>query len=160
MSNNHSRSRTRKFLYQMLYARSFWNVDSQDFRESFFSWVFDSNIDEKYLEEMYHIILEKEAFFIQIIQKFAPKFQVENMDLSYVLPLFIAMAEIFFLWEEIPAKVSLNEAIEIAKVYGDDSSKKIVNGVLNKIVNEIPELEKLSKEFDSSISVKSFFTKQ
>jgi transcription termination factor NusB len=33
----------------------------------------------------------------------------------------------FFLTEEIPGKVSINEAVEIAKVYGDDSSKKIVN---------------------------------
>ncbi len=134
-------------------------MDSVDFRESFFSGVFDSNIDEKYLEEMYKIILEKESFFIQVIQKFAPKFQVENMDLSYVVPLFIGMWEMFFLSEEIPAKVSLNEAIEIAKVYGDDSSKKIVNGVLNKVVNEVEELQKLAKDFDYNKEYVSFFKK-
>jgi transcription termination factor NusB len=39
----------------------------------------------------------------------------------------------FFLDEEIPAKVSINEAIEVTKSFWDDSSKKIVNWVLNKI---------------------------
>jgi len=65
----------------------------------------------------------------------------------------------FFLSEEIPAKVSLNEAIEIAKVYGDDSSKKIVNGVLNKVVNEVEELQKLAKDFDYNKEYVSFFKK-
>ncbi|MCP8616816.1 transcription antitermination factor NusB [Salirhabdus salicampi] len=38
--------------------------------------------------------------------------------------------------EEIPAKVSINEAVEIAKTYGDDKSSRFVNGVLSKMVNE------------------------
>jgi N utilization substance protein B len=132
----------------MLYARNFGTVEKEGFREAFFAGVFESNIDEAYLEEMFETILEKEAFLIYVIQKFAPKFQVENMDLVYVLPIFIGACEMLFLKEQIPAKVSMNEAIEIAKVYGDDSSKKIVNGVLNKIVTEIDELSALSKTFD------------
>lgn len=157
MSYDYSRSRTRKFLYQMLYARSFGNIDKTDFRDAFFSGVFDSNVDETYLEEMYETILEKEAFLIFTIQKFAPKFQVENMDLSYVLPIYIGACEMLFLKEEIPAKVSMNEAIEVAKVYGDDSSKKIVNGVLNKLVAEIDDFLSLSKSFDYSKEYISFF---
>ena len=35
--------------------------------------------------------------------------------------------------ETVPAKVAINEAIEIAKVYGDDSSPKFINSVLDKI---------------------------
>ena len=60
-----------------------------------------------------------------------------------MLPIFIGACEMLFLKEEIPAKVSMNEAIEIAKVYGDDSSKKIVNGVLNKLVTQIDEIMSL-----------------
>ncbi len=143
----------------MLYARSFGDIEQENFRDAFFSWVFDAQIDEKYLEEMFKIILEKEAFLIYTIQKFAPKFQVSSMDLSYVLPLFIGMSEMFFLSEEIPAKVSVNEAIEVAKMYGDDSSKKIVNGVLHKVVNEINELIQFEKQFVYNESTFSFFKK-
>ena len=35
--------------------------------------------------------------------------------------------------ESVPPKVAINEAIEIAKVYGDDSSPKFINSVLDKI---------------------------
>jgi hypothetical protein len=80
------------------------------------------------------------------------------MSLLYILPVYVAMAEIFFLKEEIPVKVSINEAIELAKIYSDDPVKKIVNGILNNVMNdydilskEIPQME-VKNEF-------SFFKK-
>lgn len=36
--------------------------------------------------------------------------------------------------EDIPANVSINEAVELAKKYGGDQSKNFINGVLGKIV--------------------------
>ena len=42
-----------------------------------------------------------------------------------------------YLKEEIPMKVSINEAVEMAKVYSSDSSKKIVNGILNNFYKNI-----------------------
>lgn len=153
--SNYSRSRTRKFLYQMLYATSFWKLDEQEFRESFFSWVFDSNLDEEYLNKIYKIILEKEWFFIEVIKKFAPKFDIENMDLSYIIPVYIWVWELVFLDWDIPEKVSINESIEIAKIYWDDSSKKIVNWILNNVIKNLDELKNESKNFD--YSKKGFF---
>lgn len=45
----------------------------------------------------------------------------------------IAVLEINFL-EDIPTSVSINEAIELANLYGDEKSGKFVNGVLSKII--------------------------
>jgi len=53
-----------------------------------------------------------------------------------------------FLKEEIPAKVTINEAVELAKVYGDDSAKKIVNGVLNKIYQDHKDITKDLESFN------------
>ena len=64
------------------------------------------------------------------------------MSPTYILPIYIALAEIFFLEEEIPIKVSLNEAIEIAKTYADDPGKKVVNGILNQVMENYDELKK------------------
>lgn len=141
-----SRSRTRKFLYQMLYASTFDAVQDGSFRESFFSWVFDSNLDEDYLKEMFDLVLQHQSFLIQVVGKYAPKFDIENMDLSYIIPIFIGTTEMLLLPEEIPAKVSINEAVEISKIYWDDSSRKMVNGVLNKI---LVNLEILKKELEA-----------
>jgi N utilization substance protein B len=49
------------------------------------------------------------------------------MNIINILPIYISLAEIFFLNEDIPIKASINEAIELAKFYSDEPSKKIVN---------------------------------
>ena len=49
----------------------------------------------------------------------------------------------------IPAKVAINEAIEMAKTFGGDSSGKFVNGVLGAIMKEMP-----IKEVDKQIPTK------
>ncbi len=157
--SNFSRSRTRKFLYQMLYAQSFWEVENNSFKESFFSWVFDSQLDEEYLKTMFDLILENEEFLIEVLKKYAPKFEVDNMDLSYIIPVFIWTTELLLLPEEIPAKVSINEAVEISKVYWDDSSRKMVNWVLNKILNDLELLQKEVKAFKKDWNKKTIFSK-
>ena len=43
--------------------------------------------------------------------------------------------------KNIPAKVAINEAIEMAKTFGGDSSGKFVNGVLGAIMKEMPAKE-------------------
>jgi len=152
------RKKTRKLLFQELYAMSINEFESDSFHESYFDDVFTFNQDEKYLTEMRKIITFYEKFFIHLIKKYSPKFKIESMSLSYTLPIYIWLAEIFYLEEEIPGKVSINEAVEIAKVYGDDSSKKIVNGVLNHVYKEHEELAKI-KDADYSSIVESCFNK-
>jgi len=144
--NKYSRSRTRKFLYQMLYAQTFWPINKKEFIDVFYNRVFKNKLDKDYLYKMNELILDYEYFFINIIQKYAPKFKVEKMDLSYILPIYISICEIIIMEEEIPIKVSINEAIEIAKIYWDDSSRKIVNWVLNNVLKDI---EKITQEFKS-----------
>lgn len=94
------------------------------------------------MQEMNELVSKNEDFFQKIIQKYAPKFDVKNMSLMYTLPLYIALGEMFFLKEEIPAKVSINEAIEISKTYCDESGRKIVNGILNKVFENHDEIKK------------------
>ena len=44
--------------------------------------------------------------------------------------------------EEVPHKVAINEAIELAKNFGGQNSSRFINGVLGTIYNEIKEKEK------------------
>ena len=153
-----NRKKSRKLLFQELYAMSMNDFDIELFKESFFDSVFSFNQDEEYIEEMKKVITFNESFFINILKLYTPKFKVENMSLSYILPIYIGLGEMFFLTEEIPGKVSINEAVEIAKVYWDDSSKKIVNWVLNKVFKNYDELEK-TKNDDYSEIIWSCFKK-
>lgn len=49
----------------------------------------------------------------------------------------LAVFELVYCQENVPANVVLDEAIEIAKIYGDDQSSRFVNGVLSKIKDQL-----------------------
>jgi len=66
------------------------------------------------------------------ISKYATNWQIERMAVVDRNILRIAVFEILFLGD-IPPKVSINEAVDIAKKYGDKDSGKFVNGILDKI---------------------------
>lgn len=58
--------------------------------------------------------------------------RISKMDLSILK---LAIYEIKY--NEIPYKVAINEAVELAKKYGEDKSKNFVNGILASIVKEM-----------------------
>ena len=143
-----NRKQTWILLFQLLFSSSFQILDRDDFMESFYINKFSYEIDKEYLEEMLRIITYREEFFIEIVKKYSPKFDFEKMSILIVLPIYIALAEIFYFSEEIPMKVSINEAIELAKTYSADSTKKVVNWVLNNIIKDYDELKTLKDNYN------------
>jgi transcription termination factor NusB len=148
-----NRKKTRKYLYQKVYATTFSKVDDSEFDNTFYSEVFDFDLDSKYLDEMYSLILEKEAYFLKIISMLAPKFKIQSMWNHYLIPVFIWACEMLYLEEEIPAKVSINESIEMAKVYWDESSKKIVNWIMNKLYKDFDKIKEELEQFDWNFEI-------
>ena len=71
-------------------------------------------------------------FIDSVISKYATNWQIQRMPIIDRNILRLATFELLFA-EDIPPKVSINEAIEMAKRYGDKDSGKFVNGVLDKI---------------------------
>ena len=72
------------------------------------------------------------TFVDDLISKYTTNWQLKRMAVIDRNILRFATYELLFA-EEIPPKVSINEAIDIAKKYGDKDSGKFVNGVLDKI---------------------------
>ncbi len=75
------------------------------------------------------------------IVAFAPHWPMEQMTLIDRNILRIGVYELMFTDGEIPPKVAINEAIEIAKTYGGLSSGKFVNGILGALYNDIKKDE-------------------
>ena len=73
-----------------------------------------------------------------IISKYAKAWPVSQMPSVDKNILRIAIQEII-LDKQIPEKVAINEAIEIAKLYGTEKSPKFINGVLGTLLEEISE---------------------
>ena len=153
-----SRKKSRKFLFQKLFSDTYHNNDSELFSESFMIDSFKWNLDDNYLSEMEKLIKSKQPELLEILKMYAPKFSPEKMDLTYVIPIFIWATEMLYFSDEIPAKVSLNEAIEISKLYWTDSSPKIVNWVLNQLYKNYEEA-KIKLENIEGKSNFDFFTK-
>lgn len=73
----------------------------------------------------------------QLISQYAPEWPIEQITVVDRNILRIGIYELKFSKGEIPPKVAINEAIELAKTFGGESSGKFVNGVLGSIYKEM-----------------------
>lgn len=69
-----------------------------------------------------------------LIERYAPEWPVDQIAVIDRNILRMAICEIL-LQEETPLKVAINEAVELAKEFGSDSSARFVNGVLGSLVS-------------------------
>lgn len=129
-----SRSRTRRFLLQSLYARVIAGVSASKEAEFFED---ADRIDDAYAASLEKIIIEQEGKLLAVIYEFAPKYDIKTLPNINALILLIALAELLVLRpDDVPPRVSVDEAIELAKRYSDDAAKKLINGVLNVILTK------------------------
>jgi len=83
----------------------------------------------------------------EIIKKLAPEWPIEQITIIDRNVLRIGIYELMFSKRsDVPPKVAINEAIELAKTFGGGSSGKFVNGVLGTLYKEIESSEKASEE--------------
>ena len=75
----------------------------------------------------------------QLITRFAPEWPLEQMAVIDRNILRMAIFE-FLIDQETPVKVAINEAVELAKIYGSDSAPRFVNGVLGSLADELDSL--------------------
>jgi N utilization substance protein B len=80
-------------------------------------------------------VLEHKKDLDKLIDKYAENWRVERMPLTDRNILRLALYEIIY-ENQIPYGVSINEAVELAKLYGTEDSGRFVNGVLGKVVRE------------------------
>jgi N utilization substance protein B len=85
-------------------------------------------------KELVKGVLQNKAELDALIEKFAPAFPVDQMSFIDRNILRLAIFEILF--NKTPIKVSINEAVELAKGFGSDSSPRLINGVLGSITTE------------------------
>ena len=86
-------------------------------------------------EELVKGVLQNKSELDALIKKFAPAFPPEQMSIIDRNILRLAIFEILF-DDKTPFKVAINEAVELAKEFGSDSSPRLINGVLGSITTE------------------------
>lgn len=95
-------------------------------------------IDLKYSKELVESFNTNKEGIDSLINKYAKNWTINRMAKVDLAILRLAICEILYM-SEMPTKVSINEAIELAKLYCDDKSPKFINGILGSVVSEIGE---------------------
>lgn len=96
--------------------------------------------DSAFLKELLSSILAKRIDLDTIIAKAAPDWPLEKIATVDRNVLRLGLYELLFADKnEVPAKVAINEAIELAKTFGGERSGKFVNGVLGSVYKEMGE---------------------
>lgn len=90
---------------------------------------------KKYLTDIVNGILQnKEKITKQIQENLKSDWQIERISKISLALLKLAIYEIQY--QNLPYKAMINEVVELAKTYGEDTSAQFVNGVLASIVNK------------------------
>lgn len=98
---------------------------------------FGHGLEEKeFAEQIVSGVIDNLSKIDELISKFAPSWPIGQITLVDRNILRIGVYELKFC-KDIPPKVAINEAIELAKSFGGASSGKFVNGVLGSMFNEM-----------------------
>ncbi len=100
--------------------------------------------DFKFLERLFMDTINQNEFLEEIIQSKTMNWDVDRIALTDRVILKIALVEMMNS-PSIPVKVTINEAIEISKMYSTPKSKQFVNGVLDVLSNELTSSGKIRK---------------
>jgi len=94
--------------------------------------------DKSFVWKLVNGVVEHIKEIDNIITKAAPEWPLEQITIVDRNVLRIGLFELLYEnKEEVPPKVAINEAIELAKSFGGESSGKFINGVLGTIYNEL-----------------------
>jgi len=137
------RRRAREFVVQVSYAHE---MQQDNLDQTFDLLAVNSELSEdllKFARQLLHGIIAHQKEFDELISSKSRNWDITRIALVDRLILRMALTE-FFYFKDIPPKVSISEAIEIAKVFSTDESSSFVNGILDAILNDALSEGKIS----------------
>ena len=132
MNKSLAREQTFKLLYSMEIRQEYTPEQIELFIQN--NEIEDKKIITYIKDTIEGIIENKEAITKQIEENLKEKWDISRISKIDLVLLQIAIYEI--LYKELPYKIAINEAVELAKKYGEDTSKSFVNGMLASIVKK------------------------
>ena len=127
-----SRELALKFLYQ-------FELNGGDLDEQIKLFLERNSSQEdvaNFMKELVVSLIAKMEEIDEIIQKFSDNWVIDRMTVIDRNILRMGTCELLFSFST-PPKVVINEAIDIAKKYGNEDSPEFINGILDKVYNEI-----------------------
>lgn len=126
-----SRRELREQIFKLLFRIEFNSMEEMEEQEQlFFEDTCEADeTDEEYISSKYRKIAEKLETIDKMLNEKAENWNTDRMGKVDLTILRLAVYEIAF-DEEVPTGVAINEAVELAKKFGQDASSGFVNGIL------------------------------
>ena len=105
----------------------------------------DLEDDLEYSEKLLELTTKNYSEYEELIAKRTPEWDSERIARIDLYIMIMALAE-FMEFPSIPVKVTLNEYLELAKIYSTPQSSKFINGILDKLLNELKKEGKVNKQ--------------
>lgn len=105
-------------------------------------------VQTDFLNQLVFGVIKNREILDNKIREYAPEWPIEKLALVERIILEIGLYELIYT-DDTPNAVIINEAVEIAKSYGDENSNKFINGVLSTAMKQL-EKEKLSQKIQKS----------
>ena len=144
----------RERVLQILYAYSMNKESLESLIQGMLADIPDSS-DKDFARDLINKVLIHADELDMEIKKRVDNWEMNRIALIDKLLLRMGMCELLY-FTDIPPKVSINESIEIAKIYSTGGSGKFINGILDAVLSELKESGKLNKTgrglLDESIS--------
>ena len=131
-----ARRKSRELALQALYQ---WNITRQDpflildQQKANFS---PADEEDEFAQQIVVGVLEHYAHIDELIEKFSEHWRLDRMSIIDRNILRMAIFELLFC-ENIPPRVTLNEAIDLGKRFGSEDSSAFINGILDRIQKEV-----------------------
>ncbi|HEY8518675.1 MAG TPA: transcription antitermination factor NusB [Gammaproteobacteria bacterium] len=134
-SSARARQRARELLVQALYQWQLTGHDEEELKAQFKATAEFGKADGRYFEEVLHAVLADVDALDGLIRRHAAR-SLEQLDVVGRGVLLLGLAELKHRLD-VPTKVVINEAVNLAKRYGAAESFKFVNAVLDKTAREM-----------------------
>lgn len=131
-----NRSNARELLFKLLYELEIQKNDVEEQIDLFIenNNIYDKNVQDYIKNEVTGIYKNISDITNLISSNLKKDWQIDRLSKINLALLKLAIYEMIY--EKIPYKIIINEVVELAKKYGDDSSHSFINGVLASIVKE------------------------
>ena len=126
LSRHEQRYKAMTILYQIkLYETNNIDYDIDNIIDS------QTEVKSKFITNLVHGVMENINEIDECANKYLENWTIDRLGLTDQAILRIAIYEL--LYTDVPSLVSIDEAVELAKNYSDDSVCKMINGVLDKV---------------------------
>ena len=134
-----TRTEMRELTFELLYSLEVQKMEQQEYNEQIELFLVEQNVSQEkaktYMTETINGIAKNKEEILELIsQNLKEKWDISRVSKINITLLKLATYEIVY--TELPYKVVVNEAVEIAKKYGDDTSPAFINGVLANIIKQ------------------------